>query len=356
MSLYFSAPEYWRAADSNSKLTYAMLESAGGELVANYPSYVAEKVKYAKNGGLNSTGVYSQASFNNESGEEVGYMTYQREYNEMYGGYDKTAMVSFDESIIGSGFLDYLNEFASKIKSKKADIYYGFVPVNELAVESEEKAETYCNYLKSNLNFPLLGHQGRYVMDYEWFYDNNVHMNSYGMYNYSYLLCEDLKVELNDTTPISFSVPEKPEVPVTEVEDGNNTDADCFTYEVQDESVVLTGLTEEGLERTTIVIPTKIEGLPVVSFLPSVFAGDTTISEIYVPSSIRVIEDYSFNGCTRLSKLIIEHETLTGLSTGTSFLEGADKCYVYVNSDIFNDLVNGCGGGWEVYKSRLKSL
>jgi hypothetical protein len=87
-----------------------------------------------------------------------------------------------------------------------------------------------------------------------------------------------------------------------------------------------------------------------------VFAGDTAISEIYVPSSIRVIEDYSFNGCTRLSKLIIEHETLTGLSTGTSFLEGADKCYVYVNSDIFNDLVNGCGGGWEVYKSRLKSL
>jgi hypothetical protein len=355
MSLYFSPSEYWRSADSSSSLKSALLYKEGEALFANYPSYVAEKVSYYSSGGLTSSGVYSQSSFNSGS-SECGYMTYDREYNEMYGGYDLTGMLDFDSAIIGSGFIDYLNDYAKSAQKKGAEVYFGFVPANALSIVDEGKIDDYCNYLKSNLNFPLLGHQSRYVMDYEWFYDNNVHMNTSGMINYTYLLCEDLKILLSDSSGVNFRVPEKPEIPVKEIDDGNNSDANCFTYEEKDGSVTLTGLTDEGKGRTSIVLPTKIDGLPVERFLPSVFAGNTTISEIYLPSSIKVIEDYSFDGCTRLTKIIIEHNTLNGLTAGSKFLDGADKCFVYVNAEIYNGLVNGCGGGWEVYKSRLKPI
>lgn len=357
MSLYFSASEFWRAADSDfSMLSHIPLDHSGA-LAGDYLNYVSEKYKYINEGRKPSaSGAYTQGAFNNKQGEEVGYMTYDRAYNIMLGGYDSINTVVMDKSIIGDGFIDYINDYAGQVKKKGAAVYFGFTPINVFALPENytEALNNFYDFLADNLKFEMIGHPLDYVLDYDWFYDNNVHMNSAGMYVYTYILCESIKNKYADSSPINIAIPEKPVIPVNDVTSGDNSDADLFTYETTVHGISLTGLTDEGKKRASVTVPSSYDGVGVVSFAASVFAGNATINEIIIPANIREIKNNSFDGCIRLTRIIMQHENLITCSAGDFFLAGARAdCYVYVTESAYN-VVNGCAGGWLNYSGRIR--
>ena len=215
----------------------------------------------------------------------------------------------------------------------------------------EETLYRYVQTLGQQLEFRVIGNPVDYVMDYEWFYDTNVHMNSAGMYVYTNQLVEDLKTELGISTPNSIAIPEKPQVISPEKVEGNNVDVDCFTYESYEEGVKIVGLTEKGKQKSSLVIPTTYEGKSVVCFDASVFAGNTKLTELTIQENIRMLYDHSFEGCTRLTRLVLAHTNPNTIGVGTELLMGADNCKIFVKSDAV-DLFS-THYTWGVYRNIL---
>ena len=357
MSLYFSAEDAWRAMDGDFSMLGCVSGDDAAAMAGNFAGYVGEKFEYIRSDEkAPGTGAYSQSAFDDESGEEVGYMTFDRPYNVMSGGYDPTLTTDFSVSLIGAGFTDYLNDYAAELKERGAEVYFGFVPANELMMteEASANAEEYYAYLDGKLSFDLIGHPVKYVMDYRWFYDNNVHMNSAGMYAFTDMLAEDLKLALGITTPNSIEIPDMPEIPMDDPVTGDNKDADKFEWEIVSDAlgeyVRLTGLTAEGKTMTEITLPSDYDGVPVREFAPEVFSGNTTISRITLPQNISRLYDNSFDGAVRLSALVFEHDSVLGMTAGEDFLEGADNCSIYLKKGVS---FAGCAGGWEKYQDRV---
>lgn len=360
LSLYFSAKETWRAVDGDFSMLKHIAKENRGEMTGCFAEYASTKFGYARSGKkAPASGVYSQSAFNDEQGNEAGYMTYNRPYNIMTGGYDSAVKANLNTSIIGNGFIEYLNGYNAFAKKRGASVYFGFVPVNELMTEEKDRQqggkELY-SYLREKLDFDVIGHPTDYFMDYKWFYDNNVHMNSAGMYKFTNMLADDLKLALDIKTPNKIVVPE-PEIIPPDFVAGDNRDAALFDYErvasITGEYILLTGLLQEGRARTEIILPSDYGGVPVREFAQSVFAGNTVISEITLPMTIGRIHDNSFYGCTKLRTIRFEHDFILGIDAGQDFLAGTDekKCFVYLKEGVST---TDCGGGWGKYGLRIR--
>ena len=357
-SLYFSAKEMWRAADSDFSMLQMLPYEQNGYMVGAFPGYVAEKIQYSSSEEKPmNTGVYSRSAFKRENGQYADYVVADRPYNMMGGGYDGTNLPLLSKDVFGEGFLDYLNDYASFVKDRKASLYFGFCPLNSLSLgdNKAKDADDFYDYLDEKLNFPLLGHPAKYFFDYRFFYDNNVHMNSAGMSHYTSALVEDLKLELGLPTKNSIPLAEPPEIPADTHEDGDNSDLDKFELEIIDGEVEryarIKSLSEAGKAASILTLPSTYEGVPVREFDATVFQNNKTVSRIVLPSNIHSIYDRSFYGATRLSELYFRHDSILGMSVGVNFLEGADNCYIYIKKNVS---VADCAGGWERYESRIR--
>lgn len=353
LSLYFSSENMWMAVDTN----YEMLSYIGKDnrksMTGNFAPFVASKFKYIKDGHKPVVdGVYQQSSFNKD-GQEVGYMTYDRPYNMMLNGYDSNSLITFDTSYLNDDFISYMNKYAEYVYKKGASIYYNFVPFNNLALtSSNEEIDNFYSVLNEKIKFPILGNPHSYIFDYEWFYDNNSHLNSSGAYLYNYQLVEDLKIILKDSSETNIVIPDKPDIPLPDYQDGDNSDLDCFNYEIEADGYKITSLNEKGLKKASIVIPSIYNDKPIISFDVSTFQNNKTISEIVIPQNIRTLPDYAFKGCSNLTKLIIQHNSPSLLNVGTQLLDEADNCYVYVKSELFD--LYATHYNWGYYRSKLK--
>ena len=353
LSLYFSSENMWMGIDGHYDMLSYIAKDNRKSMIGNFASFASSKFNYLRKGQKPKVeGVYQQASFN--LGDiETGYMTYEREYNMMLNGYDANSLIIFDQNYLKDDFISYMNKYAKYVYKKGASIYYNFVPCNSLAVtSSEEEIDAFYDALSSKIDFPILGNPHDYIFDYEWFYDNNSHLNSAGTNLYNRQLVEDLKVVLNDSTPTNIDIPEKPDIPVPEYEDGDNSDLDCFNYEINGDGYQITSLTEKGKEKTTLIIPSTYNEKPIISFSADVFKGNKKINQVIVPVNIRTLGDYSFEGCSNLTKIIIQHDNPNKINVGTALLFGADNCNVYVKEscyDIFTTHYN-----WGYYRDRLR--
>lgn len=353
LSLYFSSENMWMAIDGHYDILSYLAKDNRESMIGNFASFASKKFDYMIKGKKPVIdGVYQQSSFNLD-GQEVGYMTYQRDYNFMVNGYDANVMVKHNVDYLKDDFIKYVNDYCKFAYKKGASVYFNFVPTNRLAVTStKEEIDAYYNALSEKLVCPILGNPHNYIFDYEWFYDNNVHLNTAGTYIYNYQLVEDLKVILKDSSPTNILIPEKPDIPLPEYHDGDNSDLDCFNYEPDADGYKITSLNEKGLSKNTIIVPSMYNDKPVIYFEASTFQNNKNISEIVVPSNIRTLADYSFKGCSSLTKLIVQHDSPSLLNVGTLLLDGADNCYVYVkeqNYDLFATHYN-----WGYYRDRLK--
>lgn len=361
LSLDFSGSEMWFAADADHSIARYLPSEDKNKMTRAFVSYAQSKFAYTSRDARPETdGVYMQSSFDDGDGNEVGYMTYDRPYNVMPFGYDANAIISYDTDIFGDGFIDYVNEYAAYVRSVGAEIYYGFAPANRLGLDDGTTGETldeFYLYLSERLDMEIMGHPSDYVMDYEWFYDSNLHMNSSGMYAYTRQIVEDLKATLMISTETEIDLPEKPEIPRDgELEESDDVDIDCFTYKlVTDktqgtEVVIITGLTDAGRAKNELTVPSAYGGKRVILFEANTFKNNSVLSRVVLPDSIGMIYDGSFSGCTRLQELRLKHKTPCGV--GTDLFAGTNGFRIGVPSnalDLFATHYN-----WGAYKEFLR--
>lgn len=259
LSLYFSAENVWMAADGAFGILGQIAKENRAAMAGGYGRFVSDKFSYLSRGTKpTAEGVYAQSSFNDEEGSECGFMTYDRPFNIMPNGYDANNLIRFEPCLAEREFIDYLNDYVAYADGRGATVCYGFAPVNGLALSdgtTEEQIDGWYDFLSKELDCPVLGDPNNYILDYEWFYDNNVHLNSAGMSVYTRRLTEDIKAFLGDSTPTSIALPEKPEVPVAPSADGENGDADCFVYEDGEGGVIVAALTEKGKGKSELTLP-----------------------------------------------------------------------------------------------------
>lgn len=76
-----------------------------------------------------------------------------------------------------------------------------------------------------------------------------------------------------------------------------------FQYEKGKTEVTITGLQDTTL--TIIEIPSSIDSLPVTKIDDSAFAGQSKISEVTIPSSVKTIGNSAFYDCSNLKKITL---------------------------------------------------
>lgn len=350
VSLYFSAEEAWYALDGGMEMFWDMSESDRGALAGSFFGYAAKKYAQWRTGEVaEASGVYARASFD----ERCDLKNYERPYNTMPGGTDTNNPIKLDPGIYGAGFIEYVNGYYEEISKKGADMYYSFPPMNADSVtdKSEGAQDAFYEYVSTNFAFPVMSDIADYIMDKEWFYDSNFHLNESGMTVRTVQLVNDLKNQLGNTSKTEAVIPEKPVVPDPDIEgEGDNSCKDCFEYEQDGNYYRIVGLSEEGRGRSELVVPYQVNGLYVTEFSADTFAGNTEVERITVQANIRTLYDGSFEGCTNLKELVLEHGSPSDISVGYDLDRGCD-CRIYVPEEALSAFKNNYF--WGSYAEKL---
>ena len=107
--------------------------------------------------------------------------------------------------------------------------------------------------------------------------------------------------------------------------DSSETGKTSFTYDVVNEEVIITGLSDEYT--TDLIIPEKIEGYPVTSINSNAFCDCSQITSIYVPTSVKTIGMGAFKG-TKPQRVVLpfigKERGVTGSQGVFGFIFGYD--------------------------------
>lgn len=352
MSLYFSAREMWYAADSDFSLLKALKKENISEMTGEFPSYTANKFGRLKTQPASGSGIYARDSFDGR----CDLKNYERAYNIMSGGYDANNIVGFDCTGIDVAFIEYVNGYYDRIKKRGAEMYFSFAPVNQKGlVCSEEEIESYYKFISENFDCGVISDPNKYIMEKEWFYDSNFHLNSAGMTVRTVNLLNDIKNALGITVPTTVEIPEKPSVPEKpSTGDGDNSFADCFEYEPDGSEYIITAMKATAKDKEYITIPFSYNGKPVVAFNTDVFVGNANLREVVIQENINILYNGSFEGCARLNKLILKNGDPSLIGVGQKLLYGADECKIYVSESAFGAYVSNYF--WSFYAERLDIL
>ena len=350
LSLYFNAEAVWYSVDGNYDILKKIDSNNAGDMLGKFFTFVSGKFGYWTNDNKpNPEGVYNVESFN-----DLGDIVYERPYNTMKDGYDESTLISFDKSVIDVEFIDYINAYGAAIAKAGATAYYAFSPMNvkALTADSDEDAILeYYDYLRDKLNLTIVGNPLSHILDNDWFYDSNFHLNDAGAVYYTALLAQEIKAELNIFTPVKIEVPDKPQVPQEPGTSGtvsadleeaakvfNLSGVDIFT---NGEEVMfrgewsIDGLTDYGKTLTEIVIPNTLAGLPVTKISSNAFAGNSIVTKITLGNNISSVGENSFNGCTSLVGVYVTSFEPDKFHVASNIFQGADNCYMYVPQEVY---------------------
>ena len=352
LSDWFSAESMWQAAEENPALLFRLNASRWEEMLSAFPRYAAQKARFFLLGNTpEGSGVYARAAFT-EKGDIKSEL---RPANRMPGGWDENMPLRFDPSLIKDGFAERVNAFCRACESRGVKVYFRFCPMNAAALrEGEEKnIGAFTARLRSLLRCPILGTAEEALMDPGWFFDTNFHLNGAGAAFNTARLAEDLKRALDDGAPVAIALPEMPESAGSPVWTGDDSDAACFAYVRQEGGFAVSGLTEAGKARESLTLPSTWEGMPVVSFASSVFAGNQALLELTVQANIRMIPDGAFDGCLNLKRIVLlqDDPSLCAVSQG---LLADTEALVFVPSTRYAAYCTNYF--WSVHASRLRPL
>lgn len=352
LSAYFSAEEAWRALDGDMEMYCNFSSETKHSLIGAYFGYVSKKLSLYRSGeAAQGSGIYAKSSFDGN----CDLKNYPRPYNIMPGGSDTNNPIVFDNSLISESFLTYINEFANQVDRKGAQMFYSFAPMNAGAVSFSEmqKAEDFYRYLDDMLDFRMISNIEDYIMESEWFYDSNYHLNESGMTVRTVKLVNDIKNELGNSTKTGCELPTKPVVPDEEVEgEGDNSDAALFEYRLDGSYYTIVGLTEAGKAADELTVPYQVNGIYVKAFLPLVFFDNKNIKSVTIQENIHTLSDGSFLGCDNLTSIILKHAEPADIAVGYGLLEGVGNCVVYVPEGSLSQFKNNYF--WSRYARQLQ--
>ena len=322
LTAYFGSEFMWQAADGHWSLLRAVRREHWPAMLGQFPYFAAQKAAYFfQRQPPKGEGVYIRSALNAWGDLESPL----REANRMPGGHDANVDVTFSADLPSAEFLSYVNDYADMCAAKGATFYFGFCPMNAAAIPDSVDSEALAAYeqrLADQLDCPVIGSVKDSILDAVWFYDTNFHLNSAGAIVFTARLTQQLQRALGLPEQFSFPLPEKPAAYAAGDETGNDTDADCFCYRETAEGLIITGLTEEGASRSQLTLPTHADGKPVAGFDTAVFAGNTTIETITLQANLRSIGNGSFEGCSRLERIILSDVSPSECTVGAELLRG----------------------------------
>lgn len=274
---YFNGEYMWQAADG----AFGMLRDLKSEnfeaMLGNFPRFALEKLNYVMKGQKSQTdSIYQKKSFNTYGDIELDTC---RE-NILPNGYDVNQKVRFTEDVVQPEFMDYMNDWAKRLEKKGAVVWYRYCPVNKLSVEDMDDLAAYDVFLRQKLDFPVIGNPENSLMEAEWFFDTNFHLNQPGKEVNTVQLIRDMKAMLGDDRAVTVELPEKPH----------------RTWgEVSAETRIWTAKDSET------------------------YQGEETI---VIPENVTQIEDYAFSNCAGLKQIVLEQKDPSKCIVGQHLLDG----------------------------------
>lgn len=274
---YFNGEYMWQAADG----AFGMLRDLKSEnfdaMLGNFPRFALEKLNYVMKGQKPQTdSIYQKKSFNTYGDIELDTC---RE-NILPNGYDVNQKVRFTEDVVQPEFMDYMNDWAKRLEKKGAVVWYRYCPVNKLSVEDMDDLAAYDVFLRQKLDFPVIGNPENSLMEAEWFFDTNFHLNQPGKEVNTVQLIRDMKAMLGDDRAVTVELSEKPH----------------RTWgEVPAETRIWTAKDSET------------------------YQGEETI---VIPENVTQIEDYAFSNCAGLKQIVLEQKDPSKCIVGQHLLDG----------------------------------
>ena len=306
LSDYFNGEYMWQAADGDFEMLCHLKSENFEAMLGNFPKFALEKLNYVVKGRKPQTdSVYQKKSFNEYGDIELDTC---RE-NILPYGYDVNQKIRFAKDVVQPEFLDDMNAWAKRLEKKGAVVWYRYCPVNELAVENADDLTTYDSFLRQKLNFPVTGNPENSLMDAEWFFDTNFHLNQAGKEVNTVQLIRDIKAMLGDDRGVEVELPEKPR----------------RTW-------------ENAAEETRIW--TKKDS--------QAYQGQETI---VIPENVTQIEDDAFSDCTGLKTIVMEQKDPSKCIVGQHLLDGtsAEIIVPQMSGDSYKR-----NYFWSVYADRIR--
>lgn len=302
---YFNGEYMWQAADG----AFGMLRDLKSEnfdaMLGNFPRFALEKLNYVMKGQKPQTdSIYQKKSFNTYGDIELDTC---RE-NILPNGYDVNQKVRFTEDVVQPEFMDYMNDWAKRLEKKGAVVWYRYCPVNKLSVEDMDDLAAYDVFLRQKLDFPVIGNPENSLMEAEWFFDTNFHLNQPGKEVNTVQLIRDMKAMLGDDRAVIVELPEKPH----------------RTWgEVSAETRIWTAKDSET------------------------YQGEETI---VIPENVTQIEDYAFSNCAGLKQIVLEQKDPSKCIVGQHLLDGTGAEILVPQMSVDSYKRNYF---WSVYAGRI---
>lgn len=302
---YFNGEYMWQAADG----AFGMLRDLKSEnfdaMLGNFPRFALEKLNYVMKGQKPQTdSIYQKKSFNTYGDIELNTC---RE-NILPNGYDVNQKVRFTEDVVQPEFMDYMNDWAKRLEKKGAVVWYRYCPVNKLSVEDMDDLAAYDVFLRQKLDFPVIGNPENSLMEAEWFFDTNFHLNQPGKEVNTVQLIRDMKAMLGDDRAVTVELPEKPH----------------RTWgEVSAETRIWTAKDSET------------------------YQGEETI---VIPENVTQIEDYAFSNCAGLKQIVLEQKDPSKCIVGQHLLDGTGAEILVPQMSVDSYKRNYF---WSVYAGRI---
>lgn len=302
---YFNGEYMWQAADG----AFGMLRDLKSEnfdaMLGNFPRFALEKLNYVMKGQKPQTdSIYQKKSFNTYGDIELDTC---RE-NILPNGYDVNQKVRFTEDVVQPEFMDYMNDWAKRLEKKGAVVWYRYCPVNKLSVEDMDDLAAYDVFLRQKLDFPVIGNPENSLMEAEWFFDTNFHLNQPGKEVNTVQLIRDMKAMLGDDRAVTVEFPEKP----------HRTWGD-----VSAETRIWTAKDSET------------------------YQGEETI---VIPENVTQIEDYAFSNCAGLKQIVLEQKDPSKCIVGQHLLDGTGAEILVPQMSVDSYKRNYF---WSVYAGRI---
>lgn len=302
---YFNGEYMWQAADG----AFGMLRDLKSEnfeaMLGNFPRFALEKLNYVMKGQKPQTdSIYQKKSFNTYGDIELDTC---RE-NILPNGYDVNQKVRFTEDVVQPEFMDHMNDWAKRLEKKGAVVWYRYCPVNKLSVEDMDDLAAYDVFLRQKLDFPVIGNPENSLMEAEWFFDTNFHLNQPGKEVNTVQLIRDMKAMLGDDRAVTVELPEKPH----------------RTWgEVSAETRIWTAKDSET------------------------YQGEETI---VIPENVTQIEDYAFSNCAGLKQIVLEQKDPSKCIVGQHLLDGTGAEILVPQMSVDSYKRNYF---WSVYAGRI---
>ncbi len=127
---------------------------------------------------------------------ENGVMIYQRLENIMEERYDPEDVAAIDKSIIKDDFATYVASWAKGLRKKGASVYFRYGLIDDLAraqVNTDEKLDEFEKAWEEATTLKPVNHLKDAYLTWEYFFDGNYHLNSYGDIHLASAFIHDLE-------------------------------------------------------------------------------------------------------------------------------------------------------------------